>query len=148
MIIIASFTIGIMPAIIWKLTKVGRYKVYMAHAHGPETLENLSKETGAIPMQTIDLIKKCGIIIVCVPFHGIPDLAKGPLQAIPETTIVVDACNYYPSRDGKIQELEEGLPESVWFSRMIGMPVIKTFKSRFPRAGISPTIQTKLSSCR
>lgn len=44
-------------------------------------------------------------------------------------TIIVDAGNYYPSRDGKITEIEGGLTDSEWVAKVIGHPVIKAFNN-------------------
>jgi len=44
--------------------------------------------------------------------------------------VVVDTGNYYPrERDGRINEIEAGLPESRWVEGQIGRPVIKTFNN-------------------
>jgi hypothetical protein len=41
---------------------------------------------------------------------------------------IVDTSNYYPgTRDPRIPEIDEGLPESVWVSRQLDRPVIKAF---------------------
>ena len=37
----------------------------------------------------------------------------------------IDVGNYYPFRDGRIDEIENGLTESVWVERQIGRPVVK-----------------------
>jgi 8-hydroxy-5-deazaflavin:NADPH oxidoreductase len=44
-------------------------------------------------------------------------------------TIVIDVGNYYPFREGRIAELENGLTESVWVERQIGRPVIKVLNT-------------------
>jgi predicted dinucleotide-binding enzyme len=43
--------------------------------------------------------------------------------------VIVDAGNYYPSRDSRIPEIERGLPESVWVAQFPGRPVIKAFNN-------------------
>ena len=45
--------------------------------------------------------------------------------------VVVDTGNYYPSRDGRIAELEDGVPESAWVARVLGVPVVKAFNNIF-----------------
>jgi predicted dinucleotide-binding enzyme len=42
---------------------------------------------------------------------------------------IVDTGNYYPGRDGKIADIEEGTPESRWVSEQLGHPVIKAFNN-------------------
>ena len=44
--------------------------------------------------------------------------------------VVIDTDNYYPGmRDPRIPEIDEGMPESVWVSRQIGVPVIKAYNN-------------------
>jgi predicted dinucleotide-binding enzyme len=48
--------------------------------------------------------------------------------------IVIDTGNYYPKqRDGKIAEIEAGLPESRWVERQLGRPVIKAFNNIYAK---------------
>jgi predicted dinucleotide-binding enzyme len=44
--------------------------------------------------------------------------------------VVVDTGNYYPQqRDGRIAEIEDGMPESRWVEQQLGRPVVKAFNS-------------------
>jgi 8-hydroxy-5-deazaflavin:NADPH oxidoreductase len=48
----------------------------------------------------------------------------------PDRVVVVDTGNYYPrQRDGRIEAIEAGLPESQWVEQQLGRPVIKTFNN-------------------
>ena len=41
---------------------------------------------------------------------------------------VIETNNYYPQqRDGRIDALEDGTPESVWVAGHLGVPVVKVF---------------------
>jgi predicted dinucleotide-binding enzyme len=42
---------------------------------------------------------------------------------------VVDTGNYYPRRDGRIDGIEDGTPESKWVSEQLGRPVVKAFNN-------------------
>jgi predicted dinucleotide-binding enzyme len=45
---------------------------------------------------------------------------------------VIETNNYYPQqRDGRIEALENGTPESVWVSDLLGVPVYKVFNGIF-----------------
>ena len=47
---------------------------------------------------------------------------------------VVDTGNYYPrQRDGRIVEIESGMPESRWVEQKLGRPVIKAFNNIYAR---------------
>jgi predicted dinucleotide-binding enzyme len=44
--------------------------------------------------------------------------------------VVVDTGNYYPrQRDGRIEAIEAGTPESKWVAQQLGRPVIKAFNN-------------------
>ena len=42
---------------------------------------------------------------------------------------MVDTSNYVPGRDGAIAEIDEGLPETAWVARQLGVPVVKAFNN-------------------
>jgi predicted dinucleotide-binding enzyme len=43
---------------------------------------------------------------------------------------VIDTNNYYPrQRDGRIQAIEDGLPESRYVEQQLGRPVVKAFNN-------------------
>jgi 8-hydroxy-5-deazaflavin:NADPH oxidoreductase len=47
---------------------------------------------------------------------------------------VVDTGNYYPrQRDGRIEAIEAGTPESRWVEQQLGRPVVKAFNNIFAR---------------
>jgi 8-hydroxy-5-deazaflavin:NADPH oxidoreductase len=44
--------------------------------------------------------------------------------------VVVDTGNYYPrERDGRIEAIENGMPESRWVEQQLGRPVVKAFNN-------------------
>ena len=55
------------------------------------------------------------LVIIAVPEKAVPDLPRNVLAA--SSAVVVDTGNYYPSRDGRIAEIEEGLTDSEWVAR-------------------------------
>jgi len=52
-------------------------------------------------------------------------LPHGLLTTSP--AIVIDTGNYYPSRDGRITEVDERLAESAWVAQVLGRSVVKAF---------------------
>ena len=47
---------------------------------------------------------------------------------------MVDTGNYYPrQRDGRIEAIEEGLPESQWVAQQLARPMIKAFNNIYAR---------------
>ena len=72
-------------------------------------------------------------LIVAIPEKSIPELPAGLLSALPEATVVIDAGNYVPKlRDGHIDAIDAGLPESQWVQSQLGHPVVKAFNTIRP----------------
>ena len=114
--------------IIRKLRDAG-YPVKMANSRGPESLKDLAAKTGAIPASLEQVVEDVDMLFIVVPQKAIPELPKGLLKKARKETIVIDVGNYYPFRDGRIAELENGLTESVWVERQIGRPVVKVLNT-------------------
>src|SRR5207237_10450414 len=90
-------------------------KVFVANSRGPETLKALAQETGATPVTVTEAARRGDVVIVTVPERHIPELARGLFAGVPDSVVVVDTGNYYPQqRDGRIDAIEEGTPESLW----------------------------------
>ncbi len=106
------------------------HEVHVANSRGPESLQELASETGATAVAAEEAPKGADLLIVTIPEKNIPSLPKDLFAGAPEDLIVVDTGNYYPKqRDGKIAEIEEGLPESRWVEKQLGRPVIKAFNN-------------------
>ena len=119
--------------IIRKLRDAG-YPVKMANSRGPESLKDLAAKTGAIPASLEQVVQDVDMLFVVVPQKAIPELPKGLLNKARQETIVIDVGNYYPFRDGRIDEIENGLTESVWVERQIGRPVVKVLNNIIAKA--------------
>src|SRR5246127_2905708 len=119
--------------IIRKLRDVG-YSVKMASSRGPESLKDLAEKTGSTPVSVEQVVQDVDVLFIVVPQKSIPELPKGLLNKARKETIVIDVGNYYPFRDGRIDELENGLTESVWVERQIGRPVVKVLNSVIAKA--------------
>jgi len=105
------------------------YPVKMANARGPESLRDLAAKTGATPVALEQVVQDVDMLFIVVPQKAIPELPEGLLKKAKTETIVVDVGNYYPFRDGRIDELDNGLTESRWVERQIGRPVVKALNS-------------------
>src|SRR5712672_822380 len=115
-------------AIIRKVRGAG-CAVKMANSRGPESLKDLAADTGAIPVAIEEVVQDVDMLFIVVPQKAIPELPKGLLNKAKKETIVIDVGNYYPFRDGRIDEIENGLTESVWVERQIGRPVVKVLNT-------------------
>ena len=114
--------------IIRKLRDAG-YRVKMANARDPESLKDLAAKTGAIPVSVEEVVQDVDILFFALPQKAFPVLPKGLLNKARKETIVIDVGNYYPWRDGRIDEIESGLTESAWVEKQIGRPVVKVLNS-------------------
>lgn len=105
------------------------HKIKFTNASGIEKLNALEKETGTKAVSLTEVVKDIDVLVVSIPFIEIPNLAKQLSKRIATDTIIIDTTNYYPIRDGKIGEVENGIPESIWISNQLERPVIKVYNS-------------------
>lgn len=112
-----------------RLSALG-HEIYVAHSRGPETLADLARETGATAVTTEEAARSGQVVIISIPEGRVPDLPKNLFSGVPADVVVVDTGNYYPQqRDGRIPEIESGMPESRWVERQLGRPVVKAFNN-------------------
>ncbi|MDQ0874358.1 putative dinucleotide-binding enzyme [Paenibacillus sp. V4I3] len=108
-----------------KLVENG-HDVKIADARGIERLEG-KKLTGT-PVIVEDVIKNIDVLITSIPFHALPSI-RNIIDKVGEEVVVVDTSNYYPQISNKIEEIENGMVESVWVSNHLGRPIIKAFNN-------------------
>jgi predicted dinucleotide-binding enzyme len=103
------------------------HQVRIANSRGPESLAALAAETGATA-STVEQAARAGdVVIVTIPQQAVQELPPGLLAG--SAAVVVDTGNYYPSRDGRIQAIDEGLTDSEWVAQVLGRPVVKAFNN-------------------
>ncbi|OZD59887.1 NADPH-dependent F420 reductase [Rhodococcus sp. 06-1460-1B] len=123
--IIGSGFIG--GTLVRRLTALG-HEVRFSNSRDPETLAELASETGATAVWAADAAQDADLVILSIPQKNVPDLAAGIAGARKPGAPVIETNNYYPQqRDGLIEDIEGGTPESVWVSQQLGEPVIKAF---------------------
>src|SRR6201992_3441388 len=108
------------------------HSVKVSNSRDPETLADLAAETGATAVWAKDAPVDADLVIVSIPQKNVPDLAPGMLPTAKPGAPGIETNNYYPQqRDGRIDAIEEGTPESVWVSEQLGAPVFKVFNGIF-----------------
>ncbi|MBM7246229.1 NAD(P)-binding domain-containing protein [Rhodococcus fascians] len=123
--IIGSGFIG--GTLVRRLTALG-HEVRFSNSRDPETLAELASETGATAVWAADAAQDADLVILSIPQKNVPDLAAGIAGARKPGAPIIETNNYYPQqRDGLIEDIEGGTPESVWVSQQLGEPVIKAF---------------------
>lgn len=111
------------------LAKLG-HQVSMANSRGPESLTALATGIGASPVSIVDAAKAAEMVIVAIPTKAVPYLPRGLFANVPGSVVVVDTGNYHPElRDGRIDAIDRGMPDSEWVARQLGRPVIKAFNN-------------------
>jgi 8-hydroxy-5-deazaflavin:NADPH oxidoreductase len=108
------------------LTALG-HRVSIANSRGPASLAALAAETGATAATAEEAARAQDVVIIAVPEAAVPRLPRDILAAT--SAVVVDTGNYYPSRDGRIAEIDGGLTDSEWVARVLGRPVVKAFNN-------------------
>jgi 8-hydroxy-5-deazaflavin:NADPH oxidoreductase len=106
-----------------------RHTVLVANSRGPETLSEVAQQTGATPVGISEVAKGVDLLVITIPMKSVPLLPKDLLFHLPAASPIIDTGNYYPLRDGEIAEINRGMVESEWTSRVLGRPVIKAFNN-------------------
>ncbi|MBD8490743.1 NAD(P)-binding domain-containing protein [Echinicola sp. CAU 1574] len=110
-----------------KLSKKG-HQIVIANSRGPHTID-VADRTGIKAVKLQDAVVNVDAVILCIPFGKIPELPKDLFSQLETVIPVIDITNYFPSRHGVIEELENGKVHSVWVEEQIGRPVVKTFST-------------------
>jgi 8-hydroxy-5-deazaflavin:NADPH oxidoreductase len=119
-------------ALVRRLTRLG-HDVSVANSRGPASLSALASETGAKAVTVQEAVRDKDLVIVTIPEKSVPALPKDLLADARPDTVVIDTGNYYPQRDGRIEEIERGTTESRWVSNQLGRPVVKVFNNIYAR---------------
>ncbi len=105
------------------------HDVSVANSRGPETLAGLASETGAKAVTAHDAARAGELVVVTIPEGKIPNLPKDLFAGVRDDVVVVDTGNYYPQRDGRIGNIEDGMTESRWLANQLGRSVVKAFNT-------------------
>jgi predicted dinucleotide-binding enzyme len=124
--IIGAGQIG--AALIRQYSKAG-HTIKMTNAGNTGKLKKLEDETGAKAVSLAEVVNDIEVLVVSIPLVEVPKLSKSLGQSIAANTVIIDTTNYYPIRDGRVDEIENGMPESVWVSNQLSQPVVKAYNS-------------------
>lgn len=121
--------IGAIGSTLAKKLAAAGHKVKVTNTATPSELALKAKELNAIPASSEEVVKDVDVIILSIPTAAILKLPKDLFKTVSDNVIIVDTSNYYPFRDGEIEELKNGKVESEWVSEKIGKPVVKAFNN-------------------
>lgn len=119
------------------LTNLG-HQVVIGNSRGPESLSKIAEETGATPVTAEVAAAAEDLVIIAIPEKAIVNLPIAILAA--SKAVIIDAGNYYPSRDGHIAAIEDGLTDSEWVAQILGHSVIKAFNNIIASSLASKTV--------
>lgn len=105
------------------------HQVRVANSRSPETLAELAAETGATAVWANEAARDAELVILSIPQKSVLELADGILATAKPGAPLLETNNYYPQRDGFIEAIEAGTPESVWVAEQLGVPVYKAFNN-------------------
>jgi 8-hydroxy-5-deazaflavin:NADPH oxidoreductase len=97
---------GMIGGTVARLSVAAGHHVVLSNSRGPETLEELAAELGPLATAaTAGQAAEAGdLVVVSIPVKAIAEVPAKPLAGKP----VLDTGNYYPQRDGHIEELDIG----------------------------------------
>jgi len=102
---IATIGAGNIGSQIARLAVQHGYRVVVSNSRGPKTLTDLVSELGdsASAVTAREAATAGDVVVVTVPLKAYRDVPVDELAG----KIVIDTNNYYPQRDGRIDELED-----------------------------------------
>ena len=110
-----------------RLSEAG-HDVLIANARGPESVNAEVATSGVQAVELAAATNNRDVVILAVPF-GVQPKLKDLVSTVPESTVVVDTSNYYPSMNGHIEAVIDGQVESLWSQEQLGHPVVKAWNA-------------------
>jgi len=78
------------------------HEVMLSNSRGPATLQEIARDLGCSAGTSREAALFGDVVVLAIPFNKVPHLDAAMFAG----KIVLDACNYYPTRDGRIAELD------------------------------------------
>jgi predicted dinucleotide-binding enzyme len=124
---------GMIGGTVARLSVAAGHHVVLSNSRGPETLTDLVAELGPLASAgTTEQAAEAGdIVVVSIPLKAYPSVPVAPLAG----KTVIDTNNYYPERDGHLQQLDsKDLTSSGLLQEHLqGAHVVKVFNNIFFR---------------
>ncbi|MFM0554414.1 NADPH-dependent F420 reductase [Paraburkholderia sediminicola] len=113
------------------LAKQNGHEVMISNSRDPRTLISTAAALGCVLGTAQEAAKFGEVVVVAVPFSNIDALPAAALDG----KIVIDTCNHYPERDGRIEALDS---HATTTSQMLaaalpGARVVKAFNAILAR---------------
>lgn len=129
MTIIGFIGSGHIGSTVARLAVEAGHDVVLSNSRGPETLQDLVTDLGphARAATAQEAAAVGDLVVLTIPLRAVPDVDAGPLHG----KVVIDTCNYYPQRDGRIAAIDDGSStSSAWVQENLpGARVVKAFNN-------------------
>jgi 8-hydroxy-5-deazaflavin:NADPH oxidoreductase len=156
---------GLIGGTVAGLAVAGGFDVVLSNSRGPETLIELVDELGpqARAATQAEAADAGDLVVVAIPLKAYRRVPVEPLAG----KVVIDTMNYYPSRDGRFPELDNGTTSSsellqrhvpaaevvkgfnnILFTHLqvLGRPAGSTERSALPIAGDDPQAKATVAA--
>jgi predicted dinucleotide-binding enzyme len=110
-----------------KLSNKG-HQILIVNSRGPHTIE-FADDEGIKAVELVETAKNVDAVIVTIPFGKVVDLPQDLFSGLHQDVPVIETMNYFPARDGIIEEIENGKAHSVWVQEQLGRSVVKAFNN-------------------
>jgi len=133
--------------LIKKLNQAG-HDVRISDARGIHLIPEGLKDSGVQVVEVTKVFSDVDVAILSVPLIVLLKLVE-PIKVTSRECILIDTSNYYPSRDQKIDAIEEGKVESIWVKELLGREVVKAWNAMgsdsLARLGTAPGTPGRLA---
>jgi predicted dinucleotide-binding enzyme len=75
----------------------------MSNSRGPDSLRDLAEDLGVEAATVDETVQKSDFAVLTIPFYRLSEIDPAPFAG----RLVLDTNNYYPTRDGRYEELDE-----------------------------------------
>ncbi|WP_336356130.1 NADPH-dependent F420 reductase [Pseudomonas granadensis] len=121
---------GNIGGVLARKLKAAGHEVRVANSRGVEGVRAFAEEIGVEPADIRGAVDGVEVIVLSIPLPALSALPADLFASVPPGVPIVDTSNYYPGlRDPKIEEIDQGMTESIWVTRQVGRPVIKAFNN-------------------
>jgi len=117
---------GLIGKILAKKLSDSGHTVSLADAKGVSEILEITNDAGAKAVDVGDVFRDLEVLILAIPLLRIPELAQTLKGKLDDNVVVVETTNYWPHRDGRIEEIENGTVNSVWVQQQLGRTVVKS----------------------
>lgn len=113
-----------------KKLRAAGHEVRVANDGGVEGVRQFAESNGLEPTDVVGAVSGVDVVVLSIPTPAIEQLPRDLFENAPDDLVVIDTGNYYPGmRDKHIEQIDSGMPESVWVSQQVGRSVIKAFNN-------------------